>query len=138
VTEIALISSLLKVASSLFGLFKGASALDKAKAEGLAVLLEKVADCLVATTVAIRGGQVPHGECGRLQTYAMELPQALDGFMAAEKATDLGDLLLSAYRVEGLAYDLAQTSDREAHLAQLEEASGKFRATADLIRAGIL
>lgn len=111
--------------------------MDKAQAGNLADLMEKISECLDKTVAAIREGRVPHGECAKLQTYSENLPVFLKGLLSEEKALELGDLLLSAYRVEGLAEELMLMPDQALHLVELEKASGKFSASADLLRTGI-
>ena len=134
-----LISNLLKIATSLFGLFKGAAAIDKAKAEGLAGLSEKISGCLVATSTALRAGQVPHGECAKLLMYSEELPALLSGVVRDDVAEGLAELLRESHRVEGLSVQIAaDLSTSATHIAHLDEAAGRFQACADLLRAGAL
>jgi len=130
-----IVENILKVAKSLFDLAGDIGKESQQKKEKIATLLEQISDCLAATSAAVRQGGIPHGECGKLITYADELPRLLTGHVDAAKAQALGDLLRSSYAVERLAGALASMSDREPHLAKLDEASGKFRAMAQLLRA---
>ena len=135
--EVAAISSLLEVASSLFGIFRGAHEVAAARAEKLAALLEKISECLLTVKLSIKGGTVPHNECAKLESYSRYLPELLEGIVAPARAKALGATLLSAYNVEGLAIDLLGMPDREKHLVEIEVSSGQFKAAADLLRAGL-
>lgn len=135
--EVALISSFLEVATSLFGLFRGAHEVDTARGEKLADLLEKISECLLTVKLSVKGGTVPHGECARLESYSRDLPELLEGVVSPARAKALGTTLLSAYNVEGLAIDLLDMPDKEKHLVEIEVAAGQFKASADLLRAGL-
>ena len=136
--EVALITSFLEVASSLFGIFRGAHEVDAARAEKLADLLEKISACLSAVMLSISVGDVTHGECAKLESYARSLPKLLEGVVSPERAKELGDRLLSAYNVEGMAIEVMSMPEQTKHLILLEVAAGRFNASADLLRAGLV
>jgi hypothetical protein len=127
---------ILDVVKSLFGLSDQLRASNRQRREDMAKLFESISDCLAATSAEIRAGQVPHGRCGELITYAEALPAAIAKEAGEARAKDLGNRLHSAYGVEQLAIELTNVPDKEPHLAVLEEASGKFKALGNLVRAG--
>jgi hypothetical protein len=129
--------NILDVVKSLLGLSEQLKGAERQRRADMADLFEKISDCLAATSGEIRAGGVPYGRCSMLITYAQTLPGVIDREIGRERAKELGDMLYSAYDVEGLAIRIASSLDREGYLAQIEEASGKFRALADLIRVGL-
>ncbi len=130
-----IIENVLKVATSLLDLFKGASALSRERMDKLADLLQRISETLSAVSASVRTGHIPHGECGKLITYSEELPKLIKGHVTDQKADELGDLLRSSYAVERLAGALAAIEDRDPHLAKLDEAAGKFSALSHILRA---
>ncbi len=131
--------TILDVSKSLLGLKDQLRTADRERRGDMAGLFTQISDCLSAVSTEIRSGGVPHGRCGELQLYAQELPDKIRKEVGDEKAQDLGELLFHAYNVESVAMNLHQlenASEKEPYLAQIEEASGKFRALANLMKAG--
>jgi hypothetical protein len=131
---LGIVRGILGVAKSLMGMVGG---LRKARAErkaAVATLFEKISDCLAAVSAEIRIGNVPHGKCAEIITYAEELPEVVRAEIGSEKADELGRALQEAHSVEGLANDLNAIEDKEYYLRDIEEAAGKFRALAHLTR----
>lgn len=126
--------TILEVAKSLLGLSDSLKAADSKRKAEMATLFEKISDCLATVSSEIRSGNVPHGKCHELMTYAVELPALIVEEVGVERAKELGETLHSAYNVEGMAMAIGQTADKEPYLQQVEEASGKFRALANLLR----
>jgi len=129
--------NILDVARFLFGLNDQLKATERQRRADMAALFEDISNCLTATSGGIRAGAIPHGRCAELITYAQALPGVIYQEVGEARARELGDMLHSAYAVEQLAMRIAQSTDKESYLAQLEEASGKFRALANLIRVGL-
>ena len=100
----------------------------------IAVLMEQVSDCLVEVSAEIRTGRHPHGQCGQLIGFADQLPKMLGGTLGRRRAKALGEQMHSSYNVERLAMRLERIKNKEPYLAKLEEASGKFRAVAQVLR----
>jgi hypothetical protein len=131
-----IVKNILDVVKSLLGLSTELKSAERQNRADMAKLFDDISACLAGTSAEIRAGAVPHGRCGELLTYGQNLPALVEGAIGVQKARELGDQLISAYAVERLAYQLANVPDRETHLAALEEASGKFRALANLMRVG--
>jgi len=131
--------TILDVAKSLLGISDQLRNADRQRRAEMAKLFEQISDTLVAVSAEIRTGGIPHGRCGELQQYSAALPALLKDDLGESRAQELGDTLLSAYNVESVAMNLQKVVDdqeKEPYLAQLEEASGKFRALANLVRVG--
>ena len=127
---------ILEVVKGLFGISDQLRASNRQRREDMAKLFDSISDCLAATSAEIRAGRVPHRRGGELITYAEALPAAIGKETGEAKAKELGNRLHSAYGVEQLAIELSSVPDKEPHLAVLEEASGKFKALGNLVRAG--
>ena len=131
--------TILDVAKSLLGLSDQLRNADRQKRGDMAQLFESISDCLVAVSTEIRSGGVPHGRCAELAQYAEALPGLVEAELGQPKARELGQTLHSAYNVESVAIGLQQVADdqqKDPYLAQIDEASGKFRALANLVRVG--
>ena len=103
----------------------------------MAQLFEQISGCLSAVSSEIRAGGVPHGKCGQLLFYAQALPDKIRAELGDAQAEALGRTLSSAYNVEGMAMGLENihdAADREPYLKEIEEASGKFQALANLVK----
>ncbi len=131
--------TILDVAKSLLGISDQLRNADRQRRTDMGNLFEQISDCLVAVSTEIRTGGIPHGRCGELEQYAAALPGLLKDELGESRARELGDTLSSAYNVESVAMNLQKVADeqeKEPYLAQIEEASGKFRALANLVRVG--
>ncbi|GEM_PF-1582856 len=129
--------TILDVSKSLLGMSEQLRQADRQRRTDMSDLFQKVSTCLAAVSTEIRAGGVPHGRCGELEHYAMELPGLLEEELGHDKAKELGQTLHSAYNVESVAMKLQyvhEASEKEPYLAQLEEAAGKFQALSNLIR----
>lgn len=131
---IELIKNILSVAKTLLGMSDQLRAAKQERREKMADLFEKISSCLATVSGEIRVGGIPHGACGELITYSEALPNLIASEVGEKKANDLGKTLRSAYNVERLAMELKNISKKEPHLRKLEEASGKFKALANLTR----
>jgi len=136
---IDIFKTILEVARSLLGISDQLRAADQQRRQRMADLFEKISGCLVAVSTEIRTGGVPHGRCAELEHYAQALPALLEKELGPARATELGDMLHSAYNVESVAINLQtfeSISEKEPYLAQIEEAAGKFQALANLVQVG--
>jgi hypothetical protein len=130
--------TILDVAKSLLGLSDQLRSADRQRREAMSGLFSSISDCLVDVSTEIRAGRIPHGRCAEIEQYAQDLPGKIRNEVP-DRADELGQLLQSAYHVEIVAmnlHQLEQDADKEPYLAQIEEAAGKFRALANLIKAG--
>ncbi len=128
------IRGILGVAKSLFGLLGGLRKARTQRRAAMATLFERISECLVVVSAEIRTGNIPHGKCAEVITYAEELPVVIGEEVGQEKAEELGRVLHSAYSVEGLAQAVNEVADKEPYLREIEEAAGKFRALAHILR----
>lgn len=129
--------TILEVAKALLGLSDQLRTADRQRRNDMAALFEQISNCLIAVSTEIRSGGIPHGRCAELQQYAQALPVRVRKELGDARAQELGNTLQSAYNVEGVAMNLQQLQDageKEPYLAQIEEASGKFRALANLVK----
>ena len=136
---IDIFKTILDVAGSLLGVADKLRGAERQRRADMATLSESISDCLAAVATEIRAGGVPHGRCGELDEYARALPALIADEVGELRARELGDTLRSAYNVESVAMNLqrpADTTEKARQLAQIEEAGGKFRALANLLRAG--
>lgn len=131
-----LVKNILAVVKALLSVKDKLGAAAREQRIEMATLFLNISECLAATSAEIRAGQVPHGRCGELQAYGQGLEPRIAPAIGPARAKELADQLTSAYAVERLAYAIADADDRETHLGGLEEASGKFRALANLVRVG--
>jgi len=104
----------------------------------MAEVFEQISGCLTDVSQEIRAGRVPHGRCSELFFYAKALPDKIRKELGNDEAERLGSTLRSAYDVEGVAVRLLQDvqTDKGTYLKEIEEASGQFRALANLVRLG--
>jgi len=130
-----LFKTILELAKALFGLSDQLRAADQQRKKEIADLFDRISACLATVSGEIRMGKIPHGKCGELMTYADELPDVIRTEVGDTKADELGKRLRSAYNVEGAALELSDVSDKEPYLKEIEEASGKFQALANIIRS---
>ena len=131
--------TILDVAKSLLGMSDQLRSADRERRNDMAQLFVQISECLVAVSTEIRTGGVPHGRCAELEQYAQMLPGLVAKELGNTRAQELGDTLRSAYNVESVAIGLQEvknSQEKEPYLAQMEEASGKFRALANLVRIG--
>ena len=131
-----LVGNILSVAKSLLGITDKLQSAEQARKERIGRLFENISDCLVSVSSEIRSGKIPHGRCNELITYAQELPDLIRADVGDQKADELGRTLHSAYNVEGMAMSLNDIADKEPYLKEIEEASGKYKALANIVCTG--
>jgi hypothetical protein len=132
-----LAKAILDTAKVLLGLADQLKTADLQRRTDMASLFDAISACLASTTAEIHAGEIPHGRCGELMAYADALPSLAATTLGETRADALGRQLHAAHGVERLAAQIVAAPDREPHLADLEEASGHFRALANLLRAGL-
>lgn len=135
---INIFKTILDVAKSLLGMSDQLRNADRQRRHDMSTLFEQISSCLAAVSTEIRTGGGAHGRCSELRQYAQDLPDLVRNELGNIRAQEFGKTLLSAYNVESVAQNLQNVKDaqeKEPYLAQIEEASGKFRALANLVRA---
>jgi hypothetical protein len=135
---IDIFKTILDVAKALVGVSDQLRRANRERRQDMAQLFDAISSCLAAVSTEIRAGGVPHGRCAELEQYAQALPGVVAKELGDARAQELGQTLHSAYNVESVAVGLQQVTsaqEKEPYLAEIEEASGKFRALANLVRA---
>ena len=129
------IATFLELVRTLLGLSGQLKSAATERRQRMADLFDKISECLADVSAKIRNGTPPHGRCGELATYAYQLPGHIDAELGEEQAKEIGAILLSAHNVEAVGIELLKSKDKEPELSIIDEASGKFRALAHLLRA---
>ena len=129
-----LVTNILKVAKTLFGLSNELKQADLARKKLISEMMENISETLANVSSEIRNGNTPHGRCAELIAYAQDLPGLISDDVGDIKAKEIGDTLHSSYDVEGMASSIDSAQDKEPYLTVIEEASGKFRALANMIK----
>jgi hypothetical protein len=135
IAVIDVIKGIAEVAQSLLGLQDKLTAGRRQRREDMAALFSAISACLESVSAEMRKGNVPHGRCYELETYARRLPDAIREEVGGAEANRLGTTLLSAHAVERLAMEInevTETGGKEACLKDIEKASGEFRAIANI------
>jgi hypothetical protein len=127
--------NLVEAAKLVIGVLDKLRAAKREHKNDIANLFEEISACLATVSSEIRMGNVPSGKCGQIITYAEELPKLIKKDVGKAKAEQIGKTLHSAYNVEQLAMTIHKLADKESYLRSIEEASGKFQAFANILRA---
>jgi hypothetical protein len=127
-----------EVASSLSEKSDRLRSAERQRRTDMAELFTSIGACLEAVSGEIRAGNVPHGRCAELFRYARALPDKVRKELGDEEAEQLGRKLMSAYNVEGAAIPRLEDvqADTKPYLKEIDEASGEFRALANLVKLG--
>jgi hypothetical protein len=138
VTQIMLVfKDILRTANSLLERSGLLSRAERERRVAMAELFEKISGCLTSVSSEIRAGRVPHGKCSEVLQYALALPDMKE--LSDAQAEELGRTLRSAYDAKGAAIglkDISNAAEMEPYLKDIDEASGKFQALANLVRFG--
>jgi hypothetical protein len=124
----------LDIAKSLLGLSEQLKAAKRQRREDLAKLFEGISGCLADIATQIGAGDGAHGKCGELLTYAQALPDAIRADVGDAQAAGLGTVLNSALGMRSAVSQLNEAAKKDACLQVIQEASGKFKALANLVR----
>jgi hypothetical protein len=132
---VPIIEKLLSIAKTLLGFKDELEKSRRERRDRIATYFEAISMCLSEVADKLRAGDVPHGRCAELGTYAAQLPATIGDEIGDAEAQRLAQQLDSAHEVELLLNQLGQSTDRDAQMAKLDEASGIFKALAASIRA---
>ena len=128
-----IIKDLWDIGQDLLGLsdkFKDAA---KEKKEAASKLFLLIGGVLEDTYQKLLNKVYPRGNCQQLLIYGNELFYRTKDIIGEQKARELWDKIVAAHKVEQLYYELENTDIPKNELAFLEEASGFFNATANLM-----
>ena len=96
---------------------------------------QKIASTLKHAVGLLKKGETPHGDCGKLDAYADQLPSKVKDFIPEFAADRLKAKMKEAHNVENLALVLGQDENQKERLESLERAAGYFKASADAVLA---
>jgi len=129
-----IVGGIREVAKGIIELIPKLRAARREKRLRIADLMEQISESLVEVSAEIRSGNQPHGQCGQILGYAEQLPRVLKSVVGNTRAEALGEQLNASHAVEILAMRMERIKNKEPYLAKLEEAGGKFRAVAHMLR----
>jgi hypothetical protein len=112
-----------------------ATGLKKQKEEDrkkVAELFEHIGNLLHSTYVELENGQYPYGHCRQIEIFAEKMKKDLKNILG-DNADRLGNLLLAAHKVEGLAREISSGNIDKKELIKIEESSGEFLAASKLM-----
>lgn len=110
--------------------------MDAARVQRITEYYNNIALTLDESAAVLKQRVVPHGKCGELYGYAMNLPADIGDAIGVEQARAFAEKLKESYQIESFGsqfFHLPQ-NEMEAKFAQLEEAAGYFRAAAKSLR----
>ena len=128
------IKTLIDFGKTLLGLQADLEKTDLEKRTRIADYLDKNANCLHDIVVSFRNDELPHEACGALSGYMRSLMSAIGGVVNPEDLEHYSSLLTQANLTRQLMNEVKGTSQEEKALADLELASGEFRALANFLR----
>lgn len=118
----------------------GASAQDlqatsRARRKEIVQYLNEIHGLLVDAKKVLEQGQIPHGTCAQILESGKRLIKTIGDAVAPDDIAALREQLATAYRVEYLLVDISDPKERALTLAELDRASGTFRAIARALDA---
>jgi hypothetical protein len=118
----------------------GASAQDlqatsRGRRKEIAQYLNEIHDLLIDAQKVLEQGQIPHGTCAEILQSGERLINTIGDAVDPDDIAALREQLETAYRVEYLLVDISDPEERALTLAELERASGTFRAIARALEA---
>ena len=134
VDPLTITSTILSVAKALFGLRSQLREAHRERRDRIAVYFETVSRTLAEVSATLREGQVPHGKCAEMATYARQLADTIGDEIGQDDVARLASDLEQAHEVEML-FAFNALPDRDDRLSKLDEASGVFMALAVSLRA---
>jgi len=129
-----MITDILTIARTLFSLKGDLAKARRDRRDRIADYFDGISKTVGEVADSLKRREVPHGKCAEMAAYADMLPATVGDELGAEKAETLAKQLKDAHEVE-LLFSEVGGPDADNKIAQLEEASGWFRATATSIRA---
>ena len=131
-----IIETILDVGMKLFGLRAQLSKARQDRKALVADFLSALAQTIEDVTGSLRQGIYPGGKCQELLSHALRMEEAIGDLIGTQDAQDLSNKLREIWQIEQLYGELKSESDdkRESRLRLLDEAAGKFRAAAAVVR----
>ena len=128
-----MIKDLWDIGQDLLGMseiFKNAK---KDKKEAASKLFILIGDLLKDTFDKLSNQTYPAGNCQQLLIYGQELFVKTKDIIGQQKARELSDKIIASHKVELLYHELENSNISKKDLTSLDEASGFFKATGNLI-----
>ena len=119
-----------EIINTIIGILKDKRAEDKETRDGVCELLKHIGKTIESAALDIEAGEYPHGKCGELQVYSLELVHYLEGKVDPEDLKALEAQLIEASNVER---DFAKREDPDT-ITKLFFASAYFQAMGNLNR----
>ena len=135
---LALASGMASIADKVFSslsLFRKASRTEREK---LAALCDQIAVCNQKIAESMSNHVPPREFCSEVQVYSQQLPERLGRFVEYHAVGDLKTELEEVYATWGIGITLDPNSNEDewhALSSVAEAAAGKFRASANILRA---
>ncbi len=131
-----IIDTIFNVAQKLFGLRLELAKARQARKQAVADFLDSIAQSIEDASALLKQNTYPHGKCQELLTHSQHMEAAIGDLIGEAQARDLAAQLAEVYEIERLHAELGSDadSDRERKLSVLDQAAGKFRATAEFVR----
>jgi hypothetical protein len=129
----SIVKDLWDIGQDLFGMSDKFKQAKKEKREAAANLFSLIGDVLSDTYEKLSHKIYPAGNCQQLLIYGTELYDKTKDIIGDQKARQLSEKIVAAHKVEQLYHELQNTNLSQQELIFLDEASGFFKATANLM-----
>ena len=130
-----MIKDILDIARTLFGLRGKLREARRDRRDRIADYFDNISLTVQEVANSLKKDEIPHGKCEEMAVYADMLTDTVGDEIGLEKAQELSNRLKEAHEVELIIMEIRDDSDKESKIAQLEKASGLFKALANSIRA---
>ena len=127
------IQALLQAGKLAFDLVTGVKKKKEEDRRKVAELFDHIGKLLHDTYVELSAGRYPHGHCRQIEIFGEKIKSSFTKQLGNAEAEQLGNLLIEANQVEGLAAQLSSGTLPQSELIKLEESSGEFIAASKLI-----
>ena len=107
----------------------------RARRKEIVKYLDEIYQLLIDAHTVLKQGEIPHGKCAEILEAGERLIKTIGDAVDKDDITALQEQLSTAYRVEYLLVDISDPHERTLTLAELERASGTFRAIARALQA---
>lgn len=127
---------LFNVGRELFNLFcqiRGKKIEQKTK---VADYFSNLAQVIEDTSILLKQGTYPHGQCAELHVYADKMFDTIKSVIGKEPAKKYAEMVLNVWRIEGMFEELQSIADeqKQAQLKKLDSSAGYFRGISSHIR----
>jgi hypothetical protein len=128
-----IIKDLWDVGQDLLGMSEKFKLADKQKKTSASALFNLIGDLLKDTHDKLENGIYPAGNCQQLLIYGNQIYDKTKEVIGDKEAKLISEKIVASYNVEQLFYELENSKISKKELVALDEVSGFFRATANLL-----